>query len=204
MLVDAVKTWLDAPEQRGRSAFVVLHTQGSHYVFPDRYPETFRRFSGASDEHQRLIDSYDNTIAYTDFVLDSLIGVLEADKRPAALLYVADHGENLRDDERNLFGHFICNDKDIPIPMLLWFSKSLAKVEGERMEATRSHLSRRVSTTAVFDTLLDLGGVSIERGTTASRSLVRPTFRESPRLVVTNDGRIIDFDAKYRSRRALP
>jgi glucan phosphoethanolaminetransferase (alkaline phosphatase superfamily) len=133
-----------------------------------------------------------------------LVEVLEADGRPSALLYVADHGENLRDDSRNLFGHFLCNDKDIPIPMLLWFSKALASAEHERVAAARSHLSRRVSTSAIFDTLLDLGRVKLGRAGASTNSLLRSTIRESRRLMVTNDDRVVDFDAMYRSRPATP
>jgi glucan phosphoethanolaminetransferase (alkaline phosphatase superfamily) len=204
VLVQALEEWLAAPEQRGQPVLAVLHTQGSHYGFRDRYPKAFQRYSGARDDHQTLIDSYDNTILYTDYVLGSLIDVLLADPRPSALFYIADHGENLRDDSRQLFGHFICNDKDIPVPMLLWFSPAFASAEPERVGVARSHLSRRLSTAVAFDTLLDLGRVEIERATPSTKSLLRPTFRERRRLMVTNDGRVVDFDANYPLRRRLP
>lgn len=204
VLVDAVKAWLAEPEQRGQSALVVLHTQGSHYSFHDRYPKTFKRYSGASDDHQKLIDDYDNTIVYTDFVLDSLIDVLESDGRPSTLFYVADHGENLRDDDRNLFGHFLCNDKDIPIPMLLWFSKAFASAEAGRVAVARSQRSLRMSTSVVFDSLLDLGRVILGTAGASTNSLLRPTFHERRRLVVSSDGRVVAFDAMYRPGSPVP
>lgn len=197
VLLDAVEGWLGAPEQRGRSALLVLHTQGSHFVYDDRYPAQFERYTGARDDKQRLIDSYDNSILYTDFVLDALMERLEADGRAAALLYVSDHGENLRDDSRELFGHFLCNDKDIPVPMLLWFSPAFASAEAPRIAAARALLAARLSTAAVFDTLLDLGGIVISGHATATHSLLQASFRERSRLMAIDEHTIVDFDARY-------
>lgn len=198
VLVDELRRWLQTQVQ-GRPALAVLHTQGSHFTFSDRYPKSFARFTTPrASEQQAMIDAYDNSVAYTDFVLAQVISQLEALPVPTALLYVADHGENLRDDERNLFGHFFGNDKDIPIPMVLWLSRRFVAAEPARAQAAKEHLSRRLSTGQVFHTLLDVGRVKIPGDTQVdSRSLLRETLADRPRLIFTNTNELVDFDLRY-------
>ena len=61
----------------GMKKFLVLHTTGSHWNYGARYPEEFAKFkptiadtikrdAASCDEHERL-NSYDNSILYTDF-----------------------------------------------------------------------------------------------------------------------------------------
>ena len=90
---------------------IILHTKGSHLNYQDRYPQSFALFepclkpgdsNGAFDK-ELMTNTYDNTILYTDFILDSLIQTLSATQRCACLIYMPDHGENLCDDERKLW-----------------------------------------------------------------------------------------------------
>ena len=53
----------------------------------------------------QLINAYDNSIRYVDAVLDSVASVLESTGRPAAMLYLSDHGEDIFDDSRGRFLH---------------------------------------------------------------------------------------------------
>jgi heptose-I-phosphate ethanolaminephosphotransferase len=164
VLVDALKGRLQRLDNDD-SAFIVLHTQGSHYTFKDRYPADAAPFatvgSGLS-EHDRLLNEYDNTVAFTDQVLGDVIGALEARGGDAVMLYVADHGENLRDDDRMLFGHFIGNEYDLRVPMVLWTSSSYAERHPRRMKAAVDNARRPISTVSIFATLLQAADVVID------------------------------------------
>jgi glucan phosphoethanolaminetransferase (alkaline phosphatase superfamily) len=69
--------------------FVVLHTIGSHYPYHYRYPPSFAIFTPDSriNHHLRVsdkeklktINSYDNTIVYSDFIIDSVIRLINTD-----------------------------------------------------------------------------------------------------------------------------
>ena len=164
------------------SAFIVLHTQGSHYTFKDRYPSDAAIFSTVGSgltEHERLLNDYDNTVAFTDQVLADVIGVLESRGGEAAMLYVADHGENLRDDDRMLFGHFIGNEYDLRVPMVLWTSSTYAERHPRRMKAALDHALRPLSTVTIFASLLQLADVVVDdvpddEGVFSSRFSPRP------------------------------
>ena len=85
---------------------IVLHMMGSHGpAYYKRYPAAFERFKPACKESQfsrcttsQIVNSYDNTIVYTDYVLFRLIELLRArdvEDVPTAMVYLSDHGELL-------------------------------------------------------------------------------------------------------------
>ena len=68
---------------RYRKLFVVLHSYGSHFNYQERYPRSFAYFkpdsrSEAKSENRRdLLNAYDNTIRYTDYILHGIIERLQ-------------------------------------------------------------------------------------------------------------------------------
>lgn len=113
---------------------IVLHPNGSHGPgYYRRYPEEFRHFlpecrsDNLSDcTRQQIINSYDNTIVYTDFFLAQIIRLLDSysSQLDTALLYVSDHGESLGEYGLYLHGapYFLAPDAQTHVPMMLWLS----------------------------------------------------------------------------------
>lgn len=66
---------------------MVLHTYGSHFNYQERYPRNFAFFkpdskSEAKPENRRdLLNAYDNTIRYTDYILHGIIERLQNGRR---------------------------------------------------------------------------------------------------------------------------
>ena len=90
----------------------VLHCYGSHFSYHQRYPREFAHFQPDNDvaiarQHRpMLVNAYDNSIRYTDYFLAQTIDYLRSLKgTSSALLYCADHGEDLIDDDRERFLH---------------------------------------------------------------------------------------------------
>ena len=113
---------------------IVLHQKGSHGpAYYLRYPRSFEVFTPTCQQaqlqkcsKQALSNSYDNTILYTDFVLDSTIALLET--LPAdtdvSMLYVSDHGESLGENNLYLHGtpYVIAPEAQTHVPFLFWSS----------------------------------------------------------------------------------
>lgn len=119
-----------------KDTVLVLHQMGSHG------PEYFKRYPGGAEpftpvcrsnalnqcSREEIINGYDNTLAYTDKVLSSLIDTLRSkqDKVDTAMIYLSDHGESL--GEYNLFLHgtpyVMAPDQQKHVPLLAWFSDS--------------------------------------------------------------------------------
>jgi heptose-I-phosphate ethanolaminephosphotransferase len=187
--------------------FVVIHTQGSHFVFADRYPEAKAVFPAKGPgmtRREHLVNTYDNSIVYTDFVLAELIQRLAALKSPAALLYISDHGENLEDDERNIFGHYFNNEYDLPIPMVLWYSDEYAALFPEKINTAKQNASRPVSTRNAFYTLAGLGGLKFPDPNLAKLNLVAPEWQPTQRHVKAHTSPWVDFDREFGALRKVP
>ncbi|HSC52297.1 MAG TPA: phosphoethanolamine transferase [Phnomibacter sp.] len=116
----------------GKDIFIVMHMIGSHWRYLLRYPESFTKFKPVSERNRAMVgyppkdvvmNEYDNSILYTDYILNEIINLVKATSLPASITYVSDHGENLGDDERNLFFHaYKPTRPSINIPMLIWYS----------------------------------------------------------------------------------
>jgi len=126
-------------ERRERGVVVVLHQMGSHGpAYWKRSPPDQKPFQPECQtnvlqecEQQALINSYDNSIAYTDRVLANTIAWLKGHEsnHSAALLYVSDHGESL--GENNLYLHGLpyafAPREQKHVPMLMWLSQAAAQ-----------------------------------------------------------------------------
>src|SRR5205814_217799 len=108
--------------------------------------------------------------------------------------------ENLRDDERGLFGHFLNNEYDLPIPMVLWYSDALARRWPSKIAAAEANAGRRLSSRVVFWTVADLGGLTLADGAPPF-SLLGRDLVEVPRLVQHGWGVTVDFDQSVGGRR---
>ena len=119
-----------------RDTIIVLHMMGSHGpTYFKRYPESFRRFLPACDTadlqnctREQIINTYDNTILYTDYVVSSVIDILK--KYPeleSSMIYISDHGESLGENNIYLHGlpYAIAPEEQKKVPMILWLSQKL-------------------------------------------------------------------------------
>ncbi len=119
---------------------IVLHTMGSHGPsYYKRYPDEFKKFTPTCDTadiqdctKEEIVNTYDNTILYTDYIISSVIDLLKKEQNVlSTMLYVSDHGESL--GEKNLYLHGLpykfAPDVQKDIPMILWFSDEFKKEE---------------------------------------------------------------------------
>lgn len=133
----------DLPEYLGsieRDTLIVVHITGSHGPsYHERYPREFAVFQPDCQRNdiencspESLINTYDNTMVYTDYVVASLADELahalaKGDFRDSALWYFSDHGESL--GENNLYLHAfpyrLAPDEQTHVPAMLWLSPTL-------------------------------------------------------------------------------
>ena len=116
-----------------RNSIIILHTMGSHGpTYYKRYPDSFKKFTPACETadiqdctQEQIINTYDNTIVYTDHIISSVINILKRHPEfQSSLIYVSDHGESLGENGIYLHGlpYSIAPDEQTKIPFLLWLS----------------------------------------------------------------------------------
>jgi heptose-I-phosphate ethanolaminephosphotransferase len=198
VLVDAMRDTIEASAPDAK-LFFVIHTSGSHFNYTSRYPKGFGPFpdEGALSDRDLMINAYDDTIAYTDFVLGQAIDVLKKSGGTTALWYTSDHAENLQDDDRALLGHDLNNEYDLPVPMVFWYSPGYGQRFAAKVEGARANAERPMSSRVVFYSLLDLAAIHVDDPLSTRLSVLGPGFTPVPRIVLQG-GVPTDFDEWVR------
>ena len=142
---------------------IILHTSTSHGPkYADKYPKEFEVFKPVArnvEEGEKniatLVNAYDNTIRYTDYLLDNLINTLrDMTEWKSAMIFISDHGESL--GENKIFMHGLpmklAPKVQYEIPFLIWTSKDFRDYKSELPEVLEQHY--------VFHSVLNL--LSIE------------------------------------------
>lgn len=119
---------------------VVLHTSTSHGpTYSKKYPPHFESFIPVCNSvelgncsQSELINAYDNTIIYTDYILYMVIENLKQLKDyNSAMIFVSDHGESL--GEKNLYMHglpiSIAPKEQYEIPFIVWLSNGSKQIK---------------------------------------------------------------------------
>ena len=180
----------------------VLHCYGSHFSYHQRYPREFAHFQPDNDvaiarQHRpMLVNAYDNSIRYTDYFLAQTIDYLRSLKgTSSALLYCADHGEDLIDDDRERFLHAspTTTAYQLYVASLAWFSEDYRTHFPEKAAAAEANETAPATTHALFHTMADMA--SIRGGFLSTKvSLVSPDFdRTAPRRYLNDHNEAVPF-----------
>ena len=156
-------------ERRARGVVVFLHQMGSHGpAYHKRVPQAFKRFqpecaSNALQQcaREQVVNAYDNTIVYTDHFLAETIGWLKQHKGPTAMVYLADHGESLGENNLYLHGlpYAIAPDVQKRVPWITWTSPAFAQQRGLRPSCLQDKLNAALSHDHFFHSLMGITGV---------------------------------------------
>ncbi|XQW86643.1 phosphoethanolamine transferase [Thalassotalea piscium] len=152
------------------NTLIVLHMIGSHGpTYFKRYPKDKRVFTPdcqRSDiQHcteEQLLNSYDNTIAYTDYVLSKVIVKLDTLAQEknieTSMLYISDHGESLGEKGVYLHGlpYAFAPDEQTHVPMIYWNDEEQTDFN---LSCLNSMATEQMTHDNVFDTLLSVMSV---------------------------------------------
>jgi lipid A ethanolaminephosphotransferase len=153
------------------NTLIVLHMIGSHGpTYFKRYPKSKRVFipdCQRSDiqncTQEELINTYDNTIVYTDFVLSKIITEMEAlaidETMETSVLYISDHGESLGEKGVYLHGlpYAFAPEEQTHIPMIYWTDNNQTDFN---LNCLKQMSNATLTHDNIFDTLLSIMSVS--------------------------------------------
>ena len=199
-LLDEMRKVLEKSDEQ--KILFILHCYGSHFSYHQRYPREFAHFQPDNDvaiakQHRpMLVNAYDNSIRYTDYVLSQIIDYLGSlENTSSALLYCADHGEDLIDDDRERFLHAspTTTAYQLYVASLAWFSDSYRKHFPEKAAAAEANETAPATTHALFHTMADMASIR-GRFLSTKVSLVSPDFdRKAPRRYLNDHNEAVPY-----------
>ena len=159
-----------ASHPRGKH-LVVLHTKGSHHLYTHRYPRSYARYTPECESvdvpcaQEELLNSYDNSIAYTDHFLSRVIQQM-ADRK-ALVIYTSDHGESI-EEAAHLHGtpKHMAPPEQRMVPLMFWASKPFLAQESHarRFAGLDARKGRLASHEFLFDSILGCLGIESDDG----------------------------------------
>ncbi|CAM4080387.1 phosphoethanolamine transferase EptA [Lelliottia jeotgali] len=155
-----------------QDSVLVIHLMGSHGpAYYQRYPQEYRQFTPTCDtnqiqdcDHQALMNTYDNTILYTDSIVSKTIDALKARQTTmnTALVYLSDHGESLGENGLYLHGtpYMLAPTQQTHIPFMFWLSPDYVNNFGVNEPCLRDQAAKTaVSQDNLFSTVLGMMNV---------------------------------------------
>ena len=172
--------------------FFVIHLMGSHKDYRRRYPSDFSYFSHTK-QHD-LIDEYDDSLRYTDYILARIIQAIESipDVR-ASVMYISDHGETLPEYGCTLSGHGYGTESDYRVASMIWLSQRLRTERPDIMQILSRRRSWPFMSSHAAVTLADIAGIAYE-GWKSENSWLNPGKTTTTRKIDVTD----DFDHAQR------
>ncbi len=144
---------------------IILHQMGNHGpAYYKRYPKSFEKFIPVCFSNQleqcskdKINNSYDNAILYTDFFLSKVINFLKPYSKEfeTAMFYISDHGESLGESGLYLHGlpYMIAPNTQKHVAALMWLGDNF---DIEDKEALKKKSTQTFSHDNIFHTLLGL------------------------------------------------
>lgn len=151
---------------------ITMHMIGSHGpTYWLRYPQQKELFTPSCNQSdienctdEEIVNVYDNTIAYTDYVIAETIKRLQrysADYN-VALIYISDHGESLGEKGLYLHGapYAFAPDEQTQVPLFMWLPQQYADAKSiDKRCLIEKSKTETFSHDNFFHTLLGLYGM---------------------------------------------
>lgn len=190
--------------EKGGDLFILLHVYGSHFMYNLRYPPSFEHFKPAlegatsyadltRENKEKIVNSYDNTILYTDYILSSLIRMVEKQQAASVVLFTSDHGEALFDDAKTerTHGNTSPSRYELHVPLFVWTSEIYNELYPEKRRNMENRLDAPLNSSNLFYSVADLFSLRFPAEKT-EKSVASDAFvPDSVSYLLTIDNRVV-------------
>lgn len=165
-----------------KNNFVVLHFMGSHEDCINRYPYDFAKFSKPGEFD--MVKNYDDSLAYTDYVLQQIHEYASKNLNLQAMLYFSDHGgDPYRKRHPDVSGF-----KFLQIPMFLYVSQEYQNLYGDAVKTYKENRNKYFTNDMMYEVVCDLLRVKsnhFEEG----NSILNSKYKFTRETLTTNLGK---------------
>ena len=189
----ALLPWVqEALDSKENKKIIFVHLKGSHILYWYRFPNAFEKFKGREgispksfvldDDNVKMINDYDNSIYYTDYILNEIVKKLQLTEGQSWLLYFSDHGEELYD-----FRHQAGRDPDnlskymLDVPFMVWFSDNYKKIRDTRK--MKAYTDRPFDLDSLIYAIMDLANLKTDL-LDPSRSIFSDKYKVPARMII--------------------
>ena len=194
-----------------KKRFIIINLLGGH----GGVPSNFNVFSpnDSKEDHSVtmknapiFINTYDNVILLQDYVISRIMELAEKNNTSSVVMFTADHGCNLFDNGKALFGYGSANptENETHVPLFISMSDKYIKSNMEKYKNLLAHKNNVTTNNDLFYTLADLShikyGSYVKEKSISDSAYLQPSSR-----FVYAGGRVFEFkdSANHVNRRAV-
>ena len=190
----------DVLKNEDKKVLIVLHTLGSHFTYDNRYSSAYEKFKPSfkgnfdynmvsAKNKEMFVNTYDNSILYTDYFLATTIQKLDSLNAISALVFVSDHGENLFDTPENvvLHGGSKFTKYDLHVPFFVWTSDKYNQQYPDKKENLISNKDKRLTSDCIFYSFLDLADITFPEQNLSKSITSKYLMEDSVRYIINTN-----------------
>ncbi len=187
---------VDSLVQHHDKLFIMMQFLGNHSFFTN-YEKEFELYNPNSNncsadmvrDSTMLINAYDNSILYTDYILSSIIEKIDRPNTTSAFIFVSDHGESIGHGGARHGGNCAPVICEYHVPFIFWWSDSYNFLYADKVSNAQSHKQAKLNGDNIYYTLYDLADIQLsEQYNNLAWSVLSSSFIEHKRLILVPDG----------------
>lgn len=164
-----------------KNNFIVLHFMGSHEDCINRYPQSFAKFSKPNEFNMAL--NYDDSLAYTDYVLKEIYQYASDNLNLQAMLYFSDHGgDPYRKRHPDKAGF-----KSLQIPLFIYVSDEYKDIHRNAVQIYKENRNKYFTNDMIYEVICDLLQIKSNHFI-EENSLLNKKYQYTPEFLTTNLG----------------
>ncbi|MFZ3563809.1 phosphoethanolamine transferase [Tenacibaculum finnmarkense] len=176
---------------------IFIHLLGSHATYKKRIPESFSFFDKeeTDDEKKKLINQYDDSVRYNDYVLSFFLNKLKEKEGENSFMMFSDHGESLFDSGDGLCGHGSLrpSKSEYNIPLVLWFSKEFKEKNKDTYNQVLVNKNEPIILSDLFHSLPSLYGIEFSKINKNKNFFGNTYIPHKKRKVLNGKKELIDY-----------
>ena len=183
-LADKENKWFIVTNYLGNHMFYTNRTEDCLVWRPDYNADT------QSKSDSLFLNAYDNSLLYTDKVLNNEIETLKQIEGICAWFFVSDHGEYI---SSRVSGHghtYQPTKEEYHVPLMVWYSEEYKETYPNKVANMIKHKDEPVCADHVFWSVLDMADIQIE-GNTNEYSIFRNERKPIDRTLLLPDGKSV-------------
>jgi heptose-I-phosphate ethanolaminephosphotransferase len=182
---------------------IVLHLLGSHHDYAKRYryletslpSNTLKSLEHWNQHQKELVNHYDNSIIFTDYVLSQFINEMEKLQEPASMVYLSDHGQEVYDRPSLGMGHGspILSKEVVDIPFFIWHNQQMLNNNLLYRSVPEKNKLLKYNSQHLYHSMIDLMNISTPEFK-PSKSILNQTFKEDTLRILNSANQIFTYE----------
>lgn len=194
---DKIAAIVDSLADKYEKTFFIIQFKGNHGPYnnfhheQDKYhPNPVTDHIGW-DNHEAMVNAYDNTVLFTDDCVYHIIKAIDKQETQSAFMMVSDHGADYDTGVSDHGGN--CNPRkaEYHVPLIFWHSDLWGKNHTAKCQNISKNKNRAVNSDNVFYSVCDMADITIDKKYAHPEwSIFNAKLKDHERKLLVPDGKI--------------